>query len=199
MAKGKGKKRGLDSRRVSQGSEGNVTDKDAFIKETSQPHPREAQTKQSYGGVAGWQRSAGADSRGHGTKGAAGGARSAGHAPPWWCGSRPCATTWIPTTVASPRVMGLLGHGTGDPLKCMSNLIGSRSNRTERGAGFETKDGDVSAQRGCPVLAKTGLTGEPKRGSFEAIMDILQGVEKLRQAREGFLGKILEGSSEDQA
>ena len=37
----------------------------------------------------------------------------------------------------------------------------------------------------------------PRRGSFQAVMDILQGKSKLHQAKDRFLGKILKSSPED--
>ena len=83
-------------------SKGNVAIEGAFDEKASQSHSGEALKKGIHEQFAGGQSGAGPDTRGHGT-----------------------------TSVATKRTMGLLGHGVGDPVKCMTKLIKRRRMRTE--------------------------------------------------------------------
>ena len=135
---------------------------------------------------------------GDGAKGSTGGSRFARNAPPWWSGTGPHATTWHPTARSSARMMGVLKVSVGDPLKCMTSLIREQKEKKEIQCMNSRADapGGVGATKRIELKREEDdRMSESRKGSFGAIMDILQGKDKLRQAREVLRGDFLAKSS----
>ena len=169
------------------GRKGGNTSRDITIRRSSRPtmgdqNPRETTVRKGADGVTRSQTCSRPFVSGNGTKGSPSGAGPTRYAPPWWSGTGCNAATWLSPPLATTRTMGVLGYNAGDPLKCMSNLIQGRMMRRQV-LPTQKEEG----KRRIDELLETDevqLSG-PKRGSFEAVMDILQGKEKLKQAKRG--------------
>ena len=93
--------------------------------------------------------------------------------------------------------MGVLGYKVGDPVKCMSSLIHDNNTTEEKEErenvkACEMKDPVTSSKEG---RMKTDFKPTSKKGSFEEVMDILQGEDRLRRAKEVLRGDFLAKSS----
>ena len=100
--------------------------------------------------------------------------------------------------MSTRRTLGVMVFGVMDPSNCMNQLIRNRLQRETRHFGETSREGRPkdARQGGAEQHHGTeGKTGAGKKGSFDEVMDILKGKERLAKARQELRKDFMADSS----